>query len=129
MYSFLADLVVALHAAYVTIVVVGLVLILAGGWRGWSCVRNRTFRFIHFGMIAFVALEALIGMTCPLTAWEGRLRELAGQPADDAGFIGRWLHRLIFFDCPEWAFTTAYVLFALLVAASFWWVPVRPRRG
>src|SRR4051794_19639959 len=129
MYSFLADLIVAAHTAYVATVVGGLVLVLVGGWRGWGWVRNRTVRFVHLGMIAFVAFEALVGMTCPLTDWEQRLRELAGQPVDRAGFIGRWLHWLLFFQLPEGVLTVTYLLFTLFVAASFWLVPVRPRRG
>jgi hypothetical protein len=35
---------------------------------------------------------------------------------------------LLFYSFPEWMFTTAYMLFALAVALTFWLVPPR-RRG
>jgi hypothetical protein len=34
----------------------------------------------------------------------------------------------MFYDFPGWMFTVAYVLFALVVAASWWWLPPRPLR-
>jgi hypothetical protein len=42
--------------------------------------------------------------------------------------VAHWLHRLMYYDLPEWMFATAYVLFALAVAATFWLAPP-VRRG
>jgi hypothetical protein len=122
--SWLADLVLLVHFAFVLFVVGGLALIWIGAAAGWSWVRNFWFRVAHLAAIVFVAGEALLGIWCPLTIWEARLR---GTDAEKS-FVAQWVHRLLFYDFPEWVFTIAYVLFALLVAASWWWI--RPiKRG
>lgn len=118
----LADVVLIVHFAFVAFVVGGLALTWAGAAAGWSWVRNFWFRVAHLAAIAFVALEALAGIWCPLTVWEAALR---GAHAEKS-FIAKWVHRLLFYDFPEWVFTILHVGFALLVAAT--WVFVRPRK-
>jgi len=122
--STLADLVLVIHFAFVLFVVGGLALIWIGAAAGWEWVRNFWFRIAHLGAIAFVAGEALLGIWCPLTVWEAQLR------GADAGksFVAQWVHRVMFYDFPEQVFTVAYVLFALVVAATLWLVPPRPRK-
>jgi hypothetical protein len=127
-YSFLADVVVALHVAYVGFVVVGLLLILVGLPLRWSWVRNPSFRIIHLLAIVAVGLEAICGIDCPLTVWEERLRSLAGQEASAGSFIGRMLHNMIFYDAQPWILDLGHVLFALLVIAVFIAAPPRLRR-
>ncbi|HEX4592228.1 MAG TPA: DUF2784 domain-containing protein [Gemmataceae bacterium] len=126
-YRLLADLIVTIHSAYVAFVVVGQVLILVGWWRGWRWVRNFWFRVMHLIAIGIVALEAIFDVACPLTTWEQRLREMAGDQVSRGTFIGDLLDKLIFIDAPPWAFTVAYVAFALLVAATFYFAPPRRR--
>lgn len=122
----LADLTLVIHAGFVAFVVVGLVLIWIGRFRGWAFVRNFWFRAAHLAAIGLVAGESLGGFVCPLTTWEDRLRMLAGGQQRYAGsFIQHWLHRLIFFDFGERVFTIAYVAFFLAVALSFWLIPPR----
>ncbi len=128
-YRLLADLIVAIHSGYVAFVVVGQVLILAGLFRGWEWVRNWWFRVVHLVAISIVALEAIFDIACPLTVWEQRLRDLAGDEVSRGTFIGDLLHNLIFVDAPAWAFTVAYVGFALLVAATFVLAPPRGRES
>ena len=124
-----ADLVVVLHFAYVQFVVLGQLLIVIGWLRRWNWVRNFWFRLAHFIAIGLVALEALMEIECPLTTWEKSLRLQAGQPVNQASFIGRMMHNVLFVDCPESAFTWLHVGFALLVAATLFLVPPRiPRR-
>ncbi len=118
----LADLILIVHFAFVLFVTGGLLLIWIGALAGWRWVRNFGFRIAHLAAISFVALEALLGMVCPLTAWEDALR---GAPSETS-FIARWLHRLLYYSFPDWVFTTAYLLFALAVAAT--WRYVRPQR-
>jgi hypothetical protein len=127
-YRLLADLIVAVHSAYVAFVVIGQALILIGLIRGWRWVRNWWFRVAHFAAIVIVALETVFDIPCPLTVWEQRLRELAGDEVSRGTFIGDLLHDLIFVNAPPWAFTVAYVAFALVVAATFVFAPPR-RRG
>jgi hypothetical protein len=126
----LADLVLMVHAAFVAFVVVGLMLIWVGRFRGWAFVRNVWFRAAHLAAMGVVAAESLAGFVCPLTAWENRLRLLAGGQQRYAGsFIQHWLYPLIFFDLGERVFTVAYLAFFLAVVLSFWLIPPRwPRR-
>ena len=117
---FLADVILVVHFLFVAFVVGGLALIWIGAAAGWQWVRNFWFRVAHLAAIAFVALEALAGIWCPLTVWEAALR---GSHAEKS-FIAKWVHRILFHDFPEWVFTILHVGFALLVAAT--WVFVRP---
>ena len=118
----LSDIVVALHLAFVWFVVLGYPAILLGWWRDWGWVRNRVTRIAHLAAIALVAVEAVVGIVCPLTLIEDLL-----QGRDDgATFIGRLLRELLYYDFPLWVFTTAYVLAAL--GAVWLWRVVPPRR-
>jgi polyferredoxin len=119
-----ADLILVVHFAFVSLVVGGLAATWIGAALHWQWVRNLWFRVAHLAAICFVAGEALLGVMCPLTVWEDALR---GRDAQTA-FIARWVHRVMFYDLPEWVFTAAYVLFAAAVAATLWLVPPERRR-
>ena len=125
-YLLMADAVAAVHFAFVGFVVFGMLLILLGIARGWQWVRNFWFRAIHFLMIGVVVAESLGGVVCPLTDWEYQLRVMGGQQGRPGSFIGYWVHRLMFFDAPQWAFTTCYCLFGLAVFLTLVLAP--PRR-
>lgn len=120
--SLLADTILAVHVLFVAFVVGGLGFIWIGAWRRWGAVRNFRFRIIHLAAIVFVAFEAMIGMVCPLTAWEDALR----GNGSDVGFIARWLRRLLYYDFPPLVFILAYVAFAVVVLVTFLLIP--PRR-
>jgi hypothetical protein len=120
----LADLVLVFHFAYVLFVVGGLVLIWIGHALGWRWVRKRWLRILHLCAIALVAVEALIGIACPLTVLEDILRPGA---ATGEGFIQRWLHAVMFWDWPLWVFSALYVAFTAVVALTYVLVP--PLRG
>lgn len=127
--ALLADLVLAAHAAVVVFVVLGLVLVVAGGLRGWRWVRHRRLRQAHLATVALVAVQAWLGRLCPLTVWEQALRTRAGQAVCEGGFIACWLDRLLYVQAPWWAFVAAYTVFALAVAAAWWRWPPWPPRG
>ena len=118
-----ADAILLIHFVFVLFIVGGLALTWLGAWRGWHWVRGLAFRLAHLAAIVFVACEALIGMACPLTLWEDVLRGVANEKS----FIARWVHQLMFYSAPEWVFTALYVGFALIVTATFWFVP--PQRA
>lgn len=73
--------------------------------------------------ILFVAAEALLGIACPLTVWEDLLR---GGIRPES-FVGRWVHRLLYYQAPEWVFATAYTAWALATAVTLALVPPRRR--
>lgn len=121
-----ADGVLVVHVGFVLFMVLGLLLILVGGWRGWRWVRNPWLRVAHLLGIAVVAGQAWLGRICPLTTLEMALRDRAGDATYAGSFVGHWLGRLLYFDAPMWAFAVAYTVFGLLIAGSWWWVRPRP---
>src|SRR6266545_3502640 len=123
--GWLADAVLIAHVLFVLFVVGGFALILAGA-RRWDWVRNRAFRTAHLAAIAFVAAEAVLGVTCPLTRWEDILRATGRE---ERSFIGRWLAWLLYYDLPEWIFAVAYCAFAAAVIWTWRAIPPRPQRA
>jgi len=125
-YQLLADLVLITHIAFVAFMVIGLLLILIGGFCGWRWIRNPWFRSLHLAGIGLVVVQTWAGVICPLTTLEMALRERAGEAIYRGDFIAHWLQRLLYFDAPPWVFITAYTLFGLAVAGSWWWFRPRP---
>lgn len=124
--ALLADLILLLHLGIVAYAVLLPPLVLLGGWRGWAWVRRPGPRLLHLGLIVFVATQALVGELCPLTIWEHDLRVAAGQRGyGEQGLIAELLHRVLFKTWSAETFTAVYVGYALLVLASFGWVPPR----
>ena len=114
----LADVILVVHFGFVAFVIGGLAAIWLGAALGWRWIRGVRFRVAHLAAIVCVAAEALLGIMCPLTVWEDALR---GRDSE-TGFIARWIHSVMFYELPPWIFTVSYVLFALIVAATFWLV-------
>ena len=125
MRSLLADIVLVLHFALAAFIVAGVVCTWLGAALGWQWIRARGFRIAHLAAISFVAAEALLGIACPLTVWEDTLR----QGPVERSFVARWVGRLLYYDLPEWTFTTAYVAAAAVTCLAWWVIPPRPRRG
>ena len=121
----LADLVFALHAGVVLFNVSGLLLIVIGGLVGWAWIRQRGFRIAHLALMALVTLEAIFGLTCPLTLLEDALRGVAtGQ-----SFVQRWTMALIYWNAPPWVFVLLYVAFLLAVIGAWVaWPPIASKR-
>lgn len=125
----LADLILITHALFVAFVVLGLAAILIGRVRHWDWVRNWRFRTVHLLAIGFVVMESWLGLVCPLTEWESRLRVAAGGNAYADSFIAHRLHDILFYDFPAWVFTVAYTLFGILVLIAWLRVPPSRRRN
>ena len=106
-------------------IVSGLILVWAGALAGWAWVCNPWFRYLHLAAIVFVALEALLGTTCPLTLWEDLLR----GGARPESFIGRWVYRLLYYSAPEWVFTALYAAWAAAALLTLGIVPPSRKAG
>src|SRR5215471_12426323 len=128
LYKLAADLVVIVHAAYVSFVVFGQLAILAGVVFRWVWIKNRPFRWLHLTAISVVVVESLFGIVCPLTTLESWLRSQAGQSTYAGDFIGHWVHEMLFYDAPTWVFTVIYSAFGLTVLATFLLAPPMPRK-
>lgn len=121
----LADLVFLLHALVVLFNVGGLLMIVIGGPLGWAWVEHRGFRVAHLALMGFVTVEAILGMTCPLTIFEDWLRGVATEQS----FVQRWVSALIYWNAPPWVFALLYAGFLLaVIAAWFVWPPAAPKR-
>lgn len=126
LYLIAADAILLTHALFVCFVVVGLLLIFIGKWRNWHWVYHFWFRLTHLFAIAVVVLQSWLGMICPLTVWEMKLRAIGGDQVYAGTFIAHWLQQLLYYSAPEWVFVMLYTAFGTLVACSWYWV--RPRR-
>jgi hypothetical protein len=115
----LADIIVVLHLLIVLFVLTGVPLVFLGRARHWAWVRDWRWRVLHLVAIATIAAESIVGIDCPLTVWEDKLR---GQQTS-VGFIERWVDRILFYDAPAWVFTACYVAFAVLVVITWFAVP------
>jgi Protein of Unknown function (DUF2784) len=115
----IADAILVVHFGIVLFIVGGLIVVWLGAALGWAWVRNPWFRYLHLAAIGYVAAEALIGVACPLTVWEDLLR---GGVRPES-FVGRWVHRALYYEAPEWVFSAAYVAWALATLITLWRVP------
>lgn len=119
MQSLLADSLLVVHFLVAAFIVGGLLLTWAGALCKWRWVRNPWFRYLHLAAIVFVALEAVLGVACPLTVWEDRLR--GGLRAES--FIGRSIYAVLYYRAPEWVFALAYLAWAAAALATLKLVP------
>jgi hypothetical protein len=130
MYQFLANVVLISHVGIVLFIIGGLLLTLLGAALGWKWVKNFWFRALHLVGIAYIAMEAWLGIVCPLTTLELWLREQAGQTVYEGDFIAHWMRQIMFYEAPPWVFIAAYSGFGALVVASWFLVrPTFPGRG
>jgi len=81
-----ADLLVALHLAFI-------VFVLAGGYLAW---RWRSVVWLHLPAAAWGALIEFAGWICPLTPWEVALRRQAGEAGYAGGFIEHYLIPVVY---------------------------------
>ena len=102
-----ADIVLVFHFCVVLFITTGFFLIPIGYKFRWRWVRNRKLRIVHCGMMVFVTLETLLGITCPLTSIENSLRAINRSKS----FVGYWIEQIIYWDVPTQFFLFLYVLF------------------
>lgn len=132
-YHYLADFIATVHTAYVAFVVFGLLAVYLGKWAGWQWVHNRWFRGIHLVMILGVIARTCFADVCPLSTWEGALRELGNARGASGTAFGKWMHDIIHPE--EWMeteidikiFAPIYAVFGALVVGTLWLVPVHWR--
>jgi hypothetical protein len=128
-YSLLADIVVAAHLLYACFVIFGFAAVIVGRYLSWEWTRSLRFRAAHLACTAFVAVEALLGVSCPLTVLENRLLQAAGKTGYDQSFIGNLVSCVLYYEAPEWVFTLIYVSLTLLVILAYLMSPPQRARG
>ena len=108
--TLVADVILIIHFCIVFFVVFGLVVLPIGCLRNYSWTRNIKFRASHILLMGFITLEAILGITCPLTILENILRKIEYQQS----FVSYWLSHFIYWDLPTYFFVTLY-------SACFFW--------
>ncbi len=128
MQALFANVLLIVHFLYVGFVILGFVYIWVGYFLHWKSIYNPWFRWLHLGAMGIVVLEVLLGIFCPLTEWETRLRLAAGQsPYSPEGFIPYWVSRLLYYDWPPRVFHLIYFTFFILILLTFWKIPPRKK--
>ena len=85
-YSFLADLVVVIHFAFIVFVVMGGLLALRWRWAPW----------VHVPAVLWGGFVEVTGRVCPLTPLENWLRQAHGTTGYSEGFIEHYLLPIIY---------------------------------
>jgi len=119
--SLIADVVLVVHFCIVIFVSTGFVIVPVGYMLGWGWIANKRLRIIHAGTMTFVALETVLGLTCPLTMIENHLSGM--NPS--GSFIGFWIRHVFYWDLPIEFFVILY--FACLAWTLFMWKLFPPR--
>jgi hypothetical protein len=122
-YRILADALSTTHLTLMVFVVFGQLLILIGIACGWRWIRNPWFRWTHMTAILVVAVEAVLGINCPLTDWEDDLRYWGGGITSDKSFTARIVHKFLFPNVSGEVLFACYLGFAGVVLLSFWLAP------
>ncbi len=81
-----ADLVVALHMAFVVFVVAG----------GLLVIRRPALAWLHLPAVAWGAYAELTATVCPLTPLENALRRAAGDSGYAGSFVDRYVIPLLY---------------------------------
>ena len=111
----IADIVLMFHFAIVIFITFGIFLIPIGYKSNWLWVTNLKLRICHCGMMLCITLEALLGITCPLTSIENNLRGIDKTTS----FISYWINQIIYWDLPSQFFIILYC--AVLIWTFLLW--------
>ena len=118
MYGLLADLLVALHLAFVIFVGLGGLLLCRWRWLVW----------VHAPAVLWGALIEFAGWICPLTPLGNRLRFSGGEAGYAGDFVARYLLPFLY---PSGLTRSIQVVLGALVVAlnmSIYWYVFRMRR-
>jgi hypothetical protein len=86
LYRIAADALVLLHLIFIIFVVAGGLSVYKLPWMG----------FVHVPAAIWGAVIEYKGWICPLTPWENKLRQLAGQEGYAQGFIENYILPLVY---------------------------------
>jgi len=105
-----ADLILIGHFCIVLFITFGLLILPFGYLFNLHWTRNRKLRLVHISLMGLITLEALVGITCPLTRIENSLRNVDHYET----FISYWLKQVIYWEVPADFFSILYL------TCSYW---------
>lgn len=85
-HRFLADAVLVLHLAFIVFAVLG----------GFIVLRRPRLAWLHLPAVVWGAATEFLGIVCPLTPLENRLRALGGDAGYSGGFIEHYVTAWIY---------------------------------
>lgn len=115
----LADLVMVVHAAFSLFVVVGLIFILAGLLLRWNWINHRPFRVIHLAATLIVVARVWLGVPCPFSVVEDRLRTKTSSPCVFAPIFHDALRSMAFRRNDANRFMRSATILGLVVVGVF----------
>jgi hypothetical protein len=118
LYSFLADVTVALHLAFVAFVILG----------GLLVMRWRRVAWVHLPAAAWGAWIEFAGWICPLTPLENWLRRAGGEPAYTSSFVEEYLLPVLYPASLSRDVQWALGALVLLINAGIYAIVFRRRR-
>ena len=101
----LADIVVAIHLAFIAFVVLGGLLAFRWRWVPW----------LQLPLASWGAIVELRGWICPLTPFENWLRQHAGEAGYSGGFVEHYLIPIVY---PTWLTPRTQVSMAVIVCVA-----------
>ncbi|RCM87102.1 hypothetical protein PA57_04539 [Pseudomonas aeruginosa] len=108
-YRLAADALVWLHLGFILFVLCGGLLLLRWPRLAW----------LHLPAVVWGCAVEFLGLPCPLTPWENRLRHAAGDAGYDGGFVEHYLLPLIYpaglTPATQWMLGSIVLLFNLVV--------------
>ena len=110
-----ADFVLIIHFCIVFFLVFGFLALPIGFFNNYSWTRNTKLRVTHILLMGFITLEAILGVTCPLTIIESTLRQIEY----DQSFVAYWIEKIIYWDLPPYFFVILYS-FCFVLSLVFW---------
>ena len=121
LYRDAADLVMAIHFAFVLFVPFGALLALKWSWIPW----------VHLPAAGWGAFVGLTGGACPLTDAENALRASAGEPGYAGGFIDHYLGGVIGTHAGQYALVAAVAAINTVIYGRMHlrWFRARRARG
>ncbi|MGD2054417.1 MAG: DUF2784 domain-containing protein [Gammaproteobacteria bacterium] len=105
-YRIAADLLVLVHLAFIVFVLAGGIAVFKWPWMA----------LLHLPAAAWGALIEYQGWICPLTPWENRLRQLAGQDGYSESFIEHYILQLVY--PPDLTRDTQTMLGAIVIVVN-----------
>ena len=114
MYTLLADLVVAVHLAFILFVTFGAVLVL----------RWQKLVWLHLPALIWGALTEFMGWVCPLTPFENHLRRLGAGESYQGDFIAHYVLPVIYpvglTQQTQWLLGAGLLLINALIYGYVW---------
>jgi len=112
-YSWLADLILCIHASFVLFVICGGLLVLKWQWVAW----------LHLPAAAWGAVVEFTGWICPLTPLENWLRAQGDETTYRSDFIAQYLLPMLYpGDLTRNIQLLLGTVVVVLNTAVYWWI-------